>query len=85
MKREAKEKLVKELEESFDLQKTVYLLDYTKMTVSQAVELRKLLQQEFLFIQGCKKSPGSSSPQGGHSPRAEILFPKAHSSCVCLR
>ena len=45
MKREAKENLVRELEENFDRQKTVYLLDYTKMTVSQAVELRKLLRK----------------------------------------
>jgi large subunit ribosomal protein L10 len=45
LKREAKENLVRELEENFERQKTVYLLDYTKMTVSQAVELRKLMRK----------------------------------------
>jgi large subunit ribosomal protein L10 len=45
VKREAKINLVRELRENFDRQKTVYLLDYTKMTVSQAVELRKLLRK----------------------------------------
>lgn len=45
MKREAKGNQVRELEENFERQKTVYLLDYTKMTVSQAVELRKLLRR----------------------------------------
>ncbi len=45
MKRDAKEKLVKELKENFRRQDTFYLLDYTGLTVAQSVELRKLLRK----------------------------------------
>jgi len=45
VKRETKQNLVKDLGENFSSQKTVYLLDYTKMTVAHAVELRKLLRK----------------------------------------
>jgi large subunit ribosomal protein L10 len=44
VKREEKANLVREMEQNFERQTTVYLLDYTKMTVSQAVGLRKLLR-----------------------------------------
>ncbi len=50
MKREAKEKLVKELEANFNNQNSFYLLDYTGMTVAQSVELRKILRKnDFAF------------------------------------
>jgi len=45
VKHETKQKLVQELAGNFSSQKTVYLLDYTKMTVAHAVELRKLLRK----------------------------------------
>ena len=45
MKRDAKAQLIKSMEESFGRQKTIYLLDYTGMKVSQAVALRKLLKK----------------------------------------
>jgi ribosomal protein L10 len=37
--------MIKSMEESFGRQKTIYLLDYTGMKVSQAVALRKLLKK----------------------------------------
>lgn len=50
MKREVKEKLVKELEANFGRSDSFYLLDYTGMTVAQSVELRKLLRKnDFSF------------------------------------
>ena len=45
MKRDAKAHAIKNMEESFGRQKTIYLLDYTGMKVSQAVALRKLLKK----------------------------------------
>ena len=45
MKRDAKAQMIKSLEENFGRQKTIYLLDYTGMKVSQAVALRKLLKK----------------------------------------
>ncbi len=50
MKREVKEKLVRELEANFSQSDSFYLLDYTGMTVAQSVELRKLLRMnDFTF------------------------------------
>ena len=45
MKRDAKARLIKSLDEDFGRQKTIYLLDYTGMKVAQAVALRKLLKK----------------------------------------
>ena len=45
MKRDAKAHTIKNMEESFGRQKTIYLMDYTGMKVSQAVALRKLLKK----------------------------------------
>ena len=45
MKRENKEKLVKELSDAFDKYDTFYLVDFIKMSVAQAVELRKLFRE----------------------------------------
>lgn len=45
MKQDAKQKLIQDLEENFGRASTAYLLDYTHMTVSQAVALRKLLRK----------------------------------------
>jgi large subunit ribosomal protein L10 len=45
LKRDAKAQVIKSLEENFSRQKTIYLLDYTGMKVSQAVTLRKLLRK----------------------------------------
>lgn len=45
MKRDAKAHTIKNMEESFGRQKTIYLMDYTGMTVSQAVALRRLLKK----------------------------------------
>lgn len=45
MKRDAKAHTIKNMEESFGRQKTIYLMDYTGMKVSQAVALRRLLKK----------------------------------------
>ncbi len=45
MKRENKEKLVKELSDAFEKYDTFYLVDFIKMSVVQAVELRKLFRE----------------------------------------
>lgn len=45
MKREDKEKQVKELSDSFEKFDTFYLVDFIKMSVAQAVELRKLFRE----------------------------------------
>jgi len=45
VKRDAKAHTIKNMEESFGRQKTIYLMDYTGMKVSQAVALRKLLKK----------------------------------------
>lgn len=45
MKRERKEKQVTELAGFFREQSSFYLLDYTRMTVAQSVEFRKLLRK----------------------------------------
>jgi large subunit ribosomal protein L10 len=45
VKRDAKAQTIKSMEESFGRQKTIYLMDYTGMKVSQAVALRRLLKK----------------------------------------
>lgn len=45
MKRDVKAHTIKNMEESFGRQKTIYLMDYTGMKVSQAVALRRLLKK----------------------------------------
>jgi large subunit ribosomal protein L10 len=45
VKQDAKQKLIEGLQERFDRADTAYLLDYTHMTVAQAVALRKLLRK----------------------------------------
>ncbi len=45
MKREHKEKIVKELQDTFANSRTYYLVDFKRMNVAQSVELRKLLRK----------------------------------------
>lgn len=45
MKKEDKQTVIKGLERLFDANSTYYLVDFKKMKVSQAVELRKLLRK----------------------------------------
>jgi large subunit ribosomal protein L10 len=45
VKKQEKEKIVKELKETFASSKTYYLVDFKKMNVAQSVELRKLLRK----------------------------------------
>jgi large subunit ribosomal protein L10 len=45
VKRDAKAQMIKSLEENFGRHKTIYLMDYTGMKVSQAVALRRLLKK----------------------------------------
>lgn len=45
MKKEAKQTIIKGLEGLFDANATYYLVDFKKLKVSQAVELRKLLRK----------------------------------------
>jgi large subunit ribosomal protein L10 len=45
VKQDAKQKLIQELEVNFGRANTAYLLDYSRMTVAQAVALRKLLRK----------------------------------------
>lgn len=45
MKREDKEKIVRELEETFAASSTYYLVDFKRMNVAQSAELRKLLRK----------------------------------------
>jgi len=45
LNRDAKAQTIKSMEENFGRHKTIYLLDYTGMKVSQAVTLRKLLKK----------------------------------------
>ncbi len=54
MKQEAKAHLIKQLEDSFGRQSSAYLLDFTGMKVSQAVELRKLLRKNSFQIKVVK-------------------------------
>ncbi len=45
MKHDAKQKLIDGLQSEFDRANTAYLFDYTRMTVAQAVALRKQLRK----------------------------------------
>ena len=45
MKKETKQTIIKGLEGLFDASSTYYLVDFKKLKVSQAVELRKLLRK----------------------------------------
>lgn len=45
MKKDSKENLIRGLEENFDRHGSFYLLDYTKMTVAQSLQLRRLLRK----------------------------------------
>ncbi len=45
MKKEQKTTIVQDLEKSFQAHDTYYLVDYKRLTVAQAVELRKLLRK----------------------------------------
>ena len=46
MKKETKEKIVKELEGTFESHNTYFLVDFKRMRVSQSVALRKLLRKD---------------------------------------
>ncbi len=54
MKREAKEKIVQELDDVFETNNTCYLVDFKQMKVSQAVELRKLLRNNSFSLRVIK-------------------------------
>jgi large subunit ribosomal protein L10 len=54
LKQEAKAHLIKQLEDNFGRQNSAYLLDFTGMKVSQAVELRKLLRKNSYQIKVVK-------------------------------
>jgi len=54
LKQEAKAHLIKQLEDNFARQNSAYLLDFTGMKVSQAVELRKLLRKNSFQIKVIK-------------------------------
>lgn len=45
MKREQKEKIVKDLEDSFRKMNTFYLVDFKGITVSQSIKLRRLMRE----------------------------------------
>lgn len=76
MKREAKANLVRELAEKFERQKTVYLLDYTKMTVSQAVELRKILRKNSYSFKVVKNRLALRSLKDDIPPELRNYFQK---------
>lgn len=54
MKREVKEKRISELTDLFNQHKSFYLLDFKNMTVSQSVDLRKILKKNSYFIKVVK-------------------------------
>jgi large subunit ribosomal protein L10 len=54
VKQEAKSSVIKDLEEQFDRQKNVFLVDYTGMKVSQAIELRRLLRKNSFTLKVVK-------------------------------
>lgn len=45
MKREQKEKVIKDLEDSFEKMNTFYLVDFKGITVSQSIKLRRLMRE----------------------------------------
>lgn len=45
MKREQKEKIIKDLEDSFGKMNTFYLVDFKGITVSQSIKLRRLMRE----------------------------------------
>jgi len=54
VKQEAKSSIIKGLEEQFDRQKNAFLVDYTGMKVSQAIELRRLLRKNSFTLKVVK-------------------------------
>jgi large subunit ribosomal protein L10 len=54
VKREEKAGVIKEIKEHFDRQQSAFLVDYTRMKVSQAVELRKLLRKNSFALKVVK-------------------------------
>ncbi len=54
MNKESKEKLVKELGDNFQSCNSFYLIDFRKMVVSQAVELRDLFRENSYFFKVVK-------------------------------
>ena len=54
MKRESKDKIVKDLGKLFDANSTYYLVDFKRMRVSQSVELRKTLRKSSYFCKVVK-------------------------------
>jgi large subunit ribosomal protein L10 len=54
VKQEVKQKLIQELEQNLARANTAYLLDYSHMTVAQAVTLRKLLRKNSYAIKVVK-------------------------------
>jgi len=45
VKREQKEKVIKDLEDSFEKMNTFYLVDFKGITVSQSIKLRRLMRE----------------------------------------
>jgi large subunit ribosomal protein L1 len=54
VKQEQKASVIRELEEGFDRQRSAFLVDYTGMKVSQAVELRRLLRKNSFSLKVVK-------------------------------
>ncbi len=76
MKQEAKAHLIQQLEDSFDRQSSAYLLDFTGMKVSQAVELRKLLRKNSFQIKVVKNRLALRALKGQFPQELRSYFEK---------
>jgi large subunit ribosomal protein L10 len=76
VKRETKVQVVKNWEEDFNLYKTIFLLDYTGMNVSQAVALRKLLKKNSYKFKVLKNRLALRAVKEGFPPEFQSYFQK---------
>jgi large subunit ribosomal protein L10 len=76
LKQEAKAHLIKQLEDNFGRQNSAYLLDFTGMKVSQAVELRKLLRKNSYEIKVVKNRLALRALKEEFPPELRSYFEK---------
>ncbi len=76
MKQDAKQKLIEGLQADFDRAGTAYLLDYTHLTVAQAVALRKLLRKNAYSLKVVKNRLALRALKADFPPALHGYFQK---------
>lgn len=84
MKRDAKTQSIKAWEEDFNRFKTIFLMDYTGMNVSQAVTLRKLLKKNSFEFKVLKNRLALRALKGEFPQEFQSYFEKPTAAAMTV-